>query len=138
MMTNAEKQKKSDFFRKLALSNYAGLLLLIPLWHLVLSPDEAISPLFLIVLWWTPLFFPMRGLLKGNPYTYAWANFITMFYFMHSFTIMYAEPSERYLAVIEFILATGFFIGCCYYAKYQGQIQGLSIRLKKVKEEGKS
>ncbi|NTS75968.1 DUF2069 domain-containing protein [Catenovulum sp. SM1970] len=114
--------------KRIALTGYWGLFILVPMWHLVLAPHEAISSAFLLTLWWLPLFFPMKGLIQGKPYTYAWVNFLTMFYFLHSLTMIYAEPDERYLAIIELVLASLFFYGACYYARWQGQYMGLGLK----------
>ncbi|WP_198419068.1 DUF2069 domain-containing protein [Motilimonas pumila] len=121
-------------FRKLALFGYFGLWLYIPLWHLWLSPPSlGLDPWFVLSIWLIPLIFPLRGLLKGNPYTYAWTCFISLWYFLHSLTIMVSDPAERWLAVGEFFLAVCFFCGCAYYAKHRGRELGLSIRKPKNK-----
>ncbi|AWB65194.1 DUF2069 domain-containing protein [Saccharobesus litoralis] len=116
-----------------ALTGYWGLFILVPLWHIVLAPHPDISLGFLLTIWWLPLFLPMHGLIKGKPYTYAWVNFITLFYVLHSLTMIYAEPTERVLAIIEFLLACVFFTGACYYARWQGQYLGLGLKKNKDK-----
>lgn len=67
---------------------YGGLWLLIPLWQIWLAPvsygdDQALRPstLSTLLLLWLPLWLPMWGIIKGHPYTFAWANFIVMLYF---------------------------------------------------------
>ncbi len=131
---DAEKQLvKIRRAKTIALVGYWGLFILVPVWHLLVAPHEAISPYFLMTLWWLPLFFPMKGLIQGKPYTYAWVNFVTMFYFLHSLTMIYAEPDERILACFELFFTTVFFWGACYYARWQGQYLGLG--LKKLKDQ---
>ena len=78
-----------------------------------------------------PLLLPMKGLLKGNPYTFAWANFVLMIYFLHSLTTFVVSKEDRVWAIIEFILVSIMFLSASYYAKYRGQELGLSIRKKK-------
>ncbi len=78
-----------------------------------------------------PLLFPLKGLVQGNPYTYAWSNFIVMIYFLHSLTTLWVSADEKIWALGEFILASIMFIAGSYYAKYRGQELGLSIRKKK-------
>ena len=73
--------------RILALCGYFGLLLLLPLWYGWLSPSQLPLGLvlgFLLV----PLLFPLRGLLQGRPYTYAWATFLALFYVVNSGTAL--------------------------------------------------
>ena len=45
----------------------------------VLEPNEFLSTWLVLVIWVTPLLFPLKGILQGNPYTHAWANFILIF-----------------------------------------------------------
>lgn len=71
---------KTRFFRQLALVSYLSLLLWVLLWHFLLGADEGYSVLFITLMWVVPLLFPLPGLLKGKPYTHAWANFVLMFY----------------------------------------------------------
>ena len=120
-------------FQRLAQCGYFGLLLLIPLWHLYLSPPiEEISPWLITSIWLIPLLFPLRGIIKGNPYTYAWSGFIALIYIMHACVIIMSDEQERMLAVVELGLASLFLMGNIYFAKYKGQELGLSIRKKKT------
>lgn len=125
---------KTKHYQLIAQLGYFGLLLLVPLWHLWLSPPSLnYSPWLNTSIWFIPLLFPMLGILKGNPYTYAWSGFLALFYLMHSIVILISSSEERVLASIELLLTTLFLIGGIYYAKYKGQELGLSIRKKKNK-----
>lgn len=117
--------------KKIALFGYFSLLFFMPLWLLVLSPSEALSTSTTLILFTLPLLFPLKGMLQGNPFTYAWANFIVLIYFLHSLTTLWVLPSDMIWALLELIFASAMFLGCSYYAKYRGQELGLSIRKKK-------
>ena len=117
--------------KKIALLGYFSLLFFMPLWLLVLSPSASLSTSTTLILFTLPLLFPLKGLLQGNPFTYAWANFIVLIYFLHSLTTLWVLPSDMIWAVLELIFATCMFLGCSYYAKYRGQELGLSIRKPK-------
>lgn len=114
-----------------ALTGYFGLLFFMPLWLVVLSPSEGLSVTLSLVFFTLPLLFPLRGLLQGNPFTYAWSNFIVMIYFLHSLTTLWVSPEDTIWAVIELTFATLMFLGGTYYAKFKGQELGLSLRKKK-------
>mgnify|MGYP003384713180 CR=1 FL=1 len=120
--------------RKMALFGYFSLLIFMPLWLLVLSPSSSLSTSTTLILFVLPLLFPMKGLLQGNPYTYAWANFIVLIYFLHGLTTLWVLPSDIVWAIVELIFATTMFLGCSYYAKYKGQELGLSIRKPKAEK----
>jgi uncharacterized membrane protein len=126
-----QKTKSTNNLKKMALFGYFSLLFFMPLWLLVLSPSEGLSTSTTLLLFTLPLLFPLKGLLQGNPFTYAWANFIVLIYFLHSLTTLWVLPDDRVWAVLELIFATMMFLGCSYYAKYRGQELGLSIRKKK-------
>jgi len=127
-----KKQKLStNNYKKMALIGYFSLLFFMPLWLLVLSPSEGLSTSTTLLLFVLPLLFPLKGMLQGNPYTFAWANFIVLIYFLHSLTTLWVLPSDRIWATLELIFASIMFFGCSYYAKYRGQEIGLSIRKKK-------
>lgn len=123
---------KTKHYQLIAQIGYFGLLLLVPVWHLWLSPPSLnLSPWLITSIWFIPLLFPMLGILKGKPYTYAWSGFLALFYLMHSIVILISSSNERLLASVELVLTTFFLVGSIYYAKYKGQELGLSIRKKK-------
>ncbi|MDX3773730.1 DUF2069 domain-containing protein [Chromatiaceae bacterium AAb-1] len=109
-------------------TGFWGLWLLIPLWVLWLSPPELGNRYILLGLLWLPLWLPLYGIIKGHAYTFAWANFIVMIYFLHSLTNLWVRGGlYQLLSVVELLLAAMMFIGCTYYARYRGQELGLKI-----------
>lgn len=121
--------------RILALTSYLSLFIWVVLWHFVLSPNPMYSTLFLVLFWVVPLALPFHGIIKGKPYTHAWANFIVMFYLLHGLTSIYANPDERWYAFIEIVLASLMFIGCSFYARFRGRELGLGLKKLKTQEE---
>ena len=131
----AKPEKNKPIFnttqlKLITLVAYFSLLIFMPLWLIVLNPSS-MSPWLSLALFTLPLLLPMRGLLKGTPYTYAWSNFILMLYFLHSLTTLWVSKSDLIWASIELILTSIMFLAGSYYAKYKGQELGLSIRKKK-------
>jgi len=129
-MTSKRKLSTTSL-KKIALTSYFSLLIFMPLWLIVLNPSQGLSPALSFCMFTIPLLFPMKGLLKGNPYTFAWTNFILMIYFLHSLTTFVVSTEDRLWAIIEFSLTCIMFFSASYYAKYRGQELGLSIRKKK-------
>jgi uncharacterized membrane protein len=127
------KSQITQKYQKTALFGYIGLLLFMPLWLFILVPDSSYSAYFTLIVYILPLVLPLRGFLKDNTYTYAWANFIVMIYFIHGLCILWISPSERLYALLELMFASCMFIGCTYYAKHRGQELGLKIR--RLKDE---
>jgi uncharacterized membrane protein len=129
---SAKQTISTQNLKRIALFGYFSLLLLMPLWLLVLSPSEGLSPVLSMVMFTLPLLFPLKGLVQGNPYTFAWSNFIVMIYFLHSITTLWVTPEDRLWAALELFFASLMFISGSYYSKYRGQELGLSIRAKKT------
>ncbi|WP_341218766.1 DUF2069 domain-containing protein [uncultured Pseudoalteromonas sp.] len=120
-------------FQRIALIGYIGLLILMPLWMYFVPPQEGpldVTSLFVPII---PLLLPLRGIIKDNTYTYAWANFVVMLYFIHGLTMLWVAPDELIWVLLELLFASFMFIGCTYYARHRGQELGLKIR--KLKED---
>ncbi|MBU1438994.1 MAG: DUF2069 domain-containing protein [Gammaproteobacteria bacterium] len=119
---------KTRRFLRLGQLGFGLLFLLIPLSILWLNPPQLGSKWVLLALLWLPLWLPLLGIVRGKAYTFAWANFIVMIYFLHSLTNLWVTSDTAFLlAVIEFIASCLMFTGCTYYAKYRGQELGLKI-----------
>lgn len=126
-------QKNTLFFRRLALFSYFGLLSWMLIWYFALGAASGYSTLFVVLFWIVPLLLPAKGIIKGDPYTHAWANFVVMIYLLHGLTDIYASSDQWYFALIEIVLAAAMFVGCSFFARTRGRELGLG--LKKKKEE---
>ncbi|MFY8275453.1 DUF2069 domain-containing protein [Pseudoalteromonas sp. SSDWG2] len=126
-MTDTAKKPITKRFQLLAIIGYVGLLILMPLWLFVLSARDDYSAAFTFCLYILPLLLPLKGIIQDKPYTYAWANFIVMIYFIHSLTLLWISPEELVYAILELLFASAMFIGCTYYARHRGQELGLKV-----------
>ncbi len=90
----------------------------------------------MLVFWVLPLLFPLRGILAGKPYTYAWSCFVLLLYVLHSTTLLMVSEQERWLAAVELVLVLLAFFFALQYAKYRGKELGLG--LKKLKDKSKT
>lgn len=104
----------------ITLSAYFALLLLLVVWHGFIFP-AAKQPWLILGFIIAPLLFPLRGLLKETPYTYAWASFVILLYFMHGTVEAWANDEQRVYAIIEIYLSVQVYIGAIYYARLQGR-----------------
>jgi uncharacterized membrane protein len=119
---------KTRRFLLLGQLGFGLLFLLIPLSVLWLNPPKLGSQWVLLALLWGPLWFPLLGIIRGKAYTFAWANFIVMIYFVHSLTNLWVSSDlALLLALIELLASCLMFAGCTYYAKFRGQELGLKI-----------
>ena len=93
-------------FQRIALIGYIGLLILMPLWMYFVPPQEGpldVMSLFVPII---PLLLPLRGIIKDSTYTYAWANFVVMLYFIHGLTMLWVAPDELIWVLLELLFAS--------------------------------
>jgi uncharacterized membrane protein len=126
-------------YRYLALGGHVALLIWMSVWYLLLDTSHSYSITFKIVIYLLPLLVPLYGIIKAKPYTHAWSCFIVLWYFLHSITVMYAEPDYIPHASLELVLAIIMFVGCSMFARLRGQELGTGLpKLSKVMEQEKT
>jgi uncharacterized membrane protein len=104
-----------------AVGGYFGLILLLLVWLTWLSPPQTVPISVALFLMLVPLLFPLRGILYGRPYTFAWASFLALFYLTHGVVEAYSTPIDRWLAVLEVIFSIAFYGGSMFYARFRGR-----------------
>ncbi|GGW95883.1 DUF2069 domain-containing protein [Alteromonas halophila] len=126
----------TSFYRFLALGSHIALLVWVIVWHFFLTAQSDYSSLFIFVMYVLPLLLPLPGIVRGKPYTHAWANFVILLYIIHGITVAYAVPVERGFALVELVLASLMFCGCSVYARKRGRELGTGLKkLKTVMQE---
>jgi uncharacterized membrane protein len=129
---------KVKIYRYLALCGHLGLLAWMSIWYLGLSNARDYSIVFIFIVYLLPLLFPLYGIIKAKPYTHAWSCFVVLWYFMHSATTMYVEPTYMIHAIIEMVFVIMMFVGCAMFARLRGQELGTGLpKLSKVMEQEK-
>ncbi|ARP91106.1 hypothetical protein CAL14_13085 [Bordetella genomosp. 9] len=88
-----------------------ALTLLCVLWETVLAPVRPGGSWLLLKA--LPLAFPLRGILRGNLYTYQWAAMLVLLYAMEGTVRAMSDPGalSAVLAGVELALSLAFF--CC-------------------------
>lgn len=92
-------------WRRLALTGYFGTFALIVAWYGWLSPPVGLPVYIALLALGTPLLLPLRGLLHGRPYTYAWSLFLALGYLTHALIELYSTAADRPYALAELGLA---------------------------------
>ncbi|CAM4101627.1 DUF2069 domain-containing protein [Bordetella muralis] len=103
--------------RRLASAALLALIVLCVAWETVLAPIRpGGSWLFLKAL---PLAFPLRGVLRGNLYTYQWASMLVLLYLMEGVVRAMSDPApmSAALAGLEIALSLVFFIAAILYVR---------------------
>ncbi len=102
--------------RHAALGSLVALIALGLAWELALAPlRPGGSWLALKVL---PLLLPLRGVIRGEVYTYRWSMMLVLAYFAEGIVRAYAEarPAST-LAFLEIALAAIFFVAAITYVR---------------------
>ncbi|MEC4747978.1 DUF2069 domain-containing protein [Methylomicrobium sp. Wu6] len=107
------------FFHYVALSGYFGLFAQMMLWPTVLTTSTQFPVALVLIVTVTPLLFLVRGLLAFNPKSYAWAGFISLLYFAHGATEIYANTDARPLAAAEILFSLLLFFGSALTLRFR-------------------
>ena len=89
--------------RLLAIGLWAALTLSLLAW------TTAGYPWPLCVIATLPLLAPLRGLLQGRRYTYAWATLFAIPYFAFGLTELLVNPGARVVATLSLVLVVAWF-----------------------------
>jgi len=103
--------------RRVAAASLLALLVLCVAWEIFLAPIRpGGSWLFLKAL---PLAFPLRGVLRGDVYTFQWASMLSLLYLMEGVVRATSDPSSASaaLAGLETALAAVFFFSAILYVR---------------------
>ncbi len=122
-------KSKADFYYKITLVGYFGILILLSSWIIYFKPptNSTISLSLIFIL--SPLLIALRGLLNGKRYTFAWSSMLILFYFMHGVVEAWANESTlvQILALIEVGFSVIFFIGAIMFVKYKSRELGQKL-----------
>ncbi|WOT03722.1 DUF2069 domain-containing protein [Shewanella youngdeokensis] len=121
---------QSSTLFKLCRTGYVILVILLTGWFINQGISGEYSLIFNL-LWIIPLLLPLKGILMGLPYTYAWASFILCLYMLHSLTLLYVTEQHFSFALTETLLIAALLIGFPYYARIRGRELGLGLKKNK-------
>jgi len=111
-----------------ALMGLFGLIFLILAWNVWISPPTQMPRSLVLLLQLPLLLLPMRGMLHGRPYTFAWATFVALLYFVIGVDNAAIEGREVY-GGLEILFSTLMFMGAMIYTRLE------SRRLKALEQD---
>ncbi|NOX09468.1 MAG: DUF2069 domain-containing protein [Gammaproteobacteria bacterium] len=104
-------------WQSLCLLGYAGVFILLISWYTLLAPSNALPTALILLLLVGPLLFPLRGLLHGRRYTYAWSLFLSLLYFTHGAVEAYSNTEAQLYGLLEVIFSVIWFIAGVLYVR---------------------
>jgi uncharacterized membrane protein len=111
----------SQFWLVVALTGYFSLFGLLLIWFAWLEPPHHLPVSLVLLILVGPLLTPLRGLLHGRPYTYAWAAFLALFYFTVGIFHVAGPMMRPWLAWLEIGFSILWFLGAIMYVRSQGR-----------------
>ncbi|UJF20636.1 DUF2069 domain-containing protein [Shewanella sp. OMA3-2] len=120
---------KTNSLFQLCRIGYIALVLLLTGWFVQQGVQGSYTLIFNL-LWIIPLLMPLKGVIQGKPYTYAWASFILCLYLLHGLTLVYVTEDALVFAIIESVLICVLLIGFPFYARIRGRELGLGLKKK--------
>lgn len=109
--------------RRLSSVSLLALIVLCVVWELRMgSPWLALKAV--------PLLFPLRGILRGNLYTYQWAAMLALLYVMEGAVRATSDISRTsaLLGGVELALALLFFLSAIFYVRPAKQVARIAKR----------
>lgn len=103
--------------RHVATFSLLALLLLCVAWELFLAPVRPGGSWFFLKA--LPLAFALRGVARGNLYTFQWASMLVLLYLMEGVVRAMSDSSATsvMLAWVEIVLSTLFFLSAIFYVR---------------------
>jgi len=120
----------SNTLFQLCRAGYMTVVILLSAWFINKGVTGEYSPVF-TALWIIPLLLPLKGVLTGKPYTYAWGSFIICLYMLHGLTLLYVTDKHLIFALTEVMLLGALLIGFPFYARIRGRELGLGLKKRK-------
>ncbi|AKQ55117.1 DUF2069 domain-containing protein [Bordetella hinzii] len=103
--------------RRLATASLLALIVLCLAWETFLAPLRPGGSWLLLKA--VPLAFPLRGIIRGNVYTYQWASMLSLLYLMEGVVRAMSDPAplSAGLGAVEAALAAVFFLAAIFYVR---------------------
>lgn len=94
-----------------------ALIVLCVTWETVVAPLRPGGSWMLLKA--LPLVLPLRGILRGNLYTYQWASMLSLLYLMEGAVRAMSDPAplSALMAWGEIVLSTVFFLSAIFYVR---------------------
>lgn len=105
--------------RVLSLVTYLGLILWVMAWIMFLGDVAREHISILLLLFVTPLLLPLRGVLAGNDKALIWGSLVGLPYLVHGGVVAWTEPAQRWLGLIEAVLAVVYLISASLFVRWR-------------------
>ena len=109
-------------FRQLSLLSFFGLMITLACWITLAEHSDNFPTASFLALALLPLLLPLRGLLHGKPYTYAWNSFMLLFYFSHAVGELYSSQHFDFYPTLAVLFSTLCFISSILFIRFNAKM----------------
>jgi len=112
-----------QLFKQSALFSYFALMVSLLAWILIAPHSDTFPKAAMLTIAMVPLLFPLRGLLHGKPYTYAWNSFLMLFYFSHGIGELYSANEFTFYPYLETIFSALCFTSSIIFVRLNSKMR---------------
>lgn len=112
-----------QIIKNISLASYFALMASLIAWIIVAPHGENYPTAAWLIIGLVPLLFPLRGLLHGKPYTYAWNSFLMLFYFSHGVGELYSADHFALYPALEVVFSTICFTAAIVFVKLNAKLR---------------
>jgi len=102
----------------LQLLSYFTLIGFITAWITVLAPPQTFPIALVLIVCVVPLLLPLMGVLHGRDKPVNWAAYMSLLYFIHGVSEVFASPPTRLLGIVEIIISLTVFFSASLYIRH--------------------
>ena len=113
----------TNLLKNSALASFFGLMITLICWITLAEHGEHYPTSAWLLIALTPLLFPMRGILYGKPYTYAWTGFLMLIYFAHGVGELYSAEGFHFYASLEVLFSVIFFVTSITFIRINARVK---------------
>jgi len=102
----------------LQLLSYLSLIGFITAWITVLAPPQTFPIGLMLIACVVPLLLPLMGVLHGRDKPVNWAAYLSLLYFIHGVSEVFASAPTRLLGIVEIIISLTVFFSASLYIRH--------------------
>lgn len=105
--------------RWISLLSYIGLIAWVMAWIVFFGEVDQQHISLLLILCVPPLLLPLRGVLNGRDKALIWGTLVSLAYAVHGSMVVWIDPAQRWLGLVEAVLSLGFLISASLFIRWR-------------------
>lgn len=114
---------KIQLARWLSLASYLGLIAWLMVWIIFLDAVEEKHISIWLLLFVSPLLFPLRGVLAGRDKALVWGTLVSLLYAVHGGMVAWSNTDNNWYGLLEAGLSVLYVLGASYFIRWRAMAQ---------------